>query len=153
MPAGGRFRCSPYVIPSMNVFMELVFFIARPEDARGVASSHDLPGEMAAEPIRADGFAALMALGERVATGSQPAFRQLRDGTCCSYPVWSVSDAVCTRLRGLDDDQIDVLAELWQPHAESDVFDRSSCLIALREGLGERAAGEALFVLIEERVL
>ena len=137
----------------MNVCMELVFFIARPEDARGVASSHDLPGEMAAEPIRADGFAALTALGERVDAGPQPAFRQLRDATCCSYPVWSVSDAVCTRLQGLDDEQIDGLAELWQPHPESDVFDRSGCLAALREGLGVRAAGEALFVLIEERAL
>lgn len=131
--------------------MELVFFIARPEDALGVCSSHDLPVDMAADPILADGPAALLGLADGMAAKRPPPFSQLRDATCRSYPVWSLSPPLCSRLEALDDAGIDALAERWHPHPETDAFDRARCLGALREALRDRGKDEVLFALLEER--
>jgi hypothetical protein len=137
----------------MTKRMELVFFIAKPEAALGVCSSHDLPGDMAGDPILADGPGALLGLAECMAYAPRGTFRQLRDTTCRSYPVWSLSAALCSRLEEMDDAGIDALAERWHPHPETDAFERASCLAALRDALADRGRDEALFALLEERAL
>jgi hypothetical protein len=133
--------------------MELVFFVARPEDALGVCSSHDLPGDMAGDPVLADGPGALQGLAEALTEGPGPAFSPLRDTTCRSYPVWSLSKPLCSRLEALDEMEIDEVVGRWHPHPDADGFDRASCLSALRDALLDRGRDEALFVLLEERAL
>ena len=132
--------------------MDLVFFLAHPDDARQVASIDDLPGDVAAEPIPVEGPAALAELASMVGSSAGPATRQLRDATCRSYPVWVVADACREALAALDDERIDAVAESWKGCGDADLHERASCLGELREALRDRREGEELFVLFEERI-
>lgn len=130
--------------------MEIVFFVASASEATGVASSDDLPGEPAAEPIAAIGPRALRDLAAALdveGSGASP----LRDATCRSFPVWRIDPALCRRLAGLDDDEVDAYADRWVPDERLDLHERASCLTDLRDALRERADGERLFALLEER--
>jgi hypothetical protein len=49
--------------------MEIVFFTARPEDAISVASSDDLPGDFAAEPLAVEGPSGLLGLSVALGLG------------------------------------------------------------------------------------
>jgi hypothetical protein len=133
--------------------VEIVFFLAHPSDARSVTSSHDLPGDPAAEPIAALGPRALLDLAVALSPDGATGFVPLRDETCRSYPVWAVSDPLRVRIESLDDEAIDALASAWQPHADTDAWERATCLAALRDALRERDADETLFALLEERAL
>ena len=130
--------------------MEIVFFVARPEEAQAVASSADLPGDPAAEPIAVDSPEGLVALGAALGT-TGAVLRPLRDATCRSYPVWILSRALCERLARLDDEELDAVAGKWQPGADADWHERASCLGELRDGLSRKAPDERLFALLEER--
>ena len=131
--------------------MEIVFFIAREHEAQGVASSDDLPGDPATEPMDADGPAALQGLGEALGLGPERAAVRLRDATCRSFPVWSISSGLCTCLETLDDAGIDAAAEAWKPGGRSDAWERATGLTDLRDALRRREPGEGLFALFEER--
>lgn len=131
--------------------MEIVFFIADPVEAKGVASSDDLPGDVAAEPMTVDGPGALLGLAEALGAGSGPAVRQLRDATCQSFPVWAIAEPLCEALASMSDERLDEKAEAWKPHDRVDLYERASCLTELRDALRLRDAGERLFALFEER--
>jgi len=137
----------------MDTGVEIVFFLAHPSDARSVTSSHDLPGDPAAEAIAARGPGALLDLAVAVAGEDATGFAPLRDETCRSYPVWSVSRRLSDRIEGLDDETIDAIAHAWRPHDDTDAWERATCLAALRDALRDRDAGEGLFALLEERAL
>lgn len=133
--------------------MELVFFIAHPDEARAVTSSHALPGDPAAEPIAAHGPAALHGLAAALSPGVAAPFRPLRDQTCRSYPTWTLSPELRARLESLEPDDIDAVADSWQPHEDTDPCERACCLTALRDALRACEPGETLFALLEERAL
>ena len=132
--------------------MEIVFFVSRLDEALGVASSDDLPGDIAAEPMESDGPAGLTSLAS--ALGVEPtgrAARPLRDATCRSFPVWQLDDDMCRRLAALDEATLDECAMKWSPNAVSDLHERASCLSDLQRALHESADDERLFALFEER--
>ena len=131
--------------------MEIVFFLAQPHEARGVTSSEDLPGDGAIESLPVDGLAVLLGLGQALGPENGPVARQLRDATCQSFPVWMLVDSFCQRLEVLDEEQVDSHAEAWQADAKSDLYERTTCLMALRDALRARQDGECLFALLEER--
>jgi len=131
--------------------MEIVFFLAQPHEARGVTSSEDLPGDGSVESLPVDGLSVLMDLGQALGLGDGPVARQLRDATCQSFPVWTLIESFCQRLESLDDEQIDSHAEAWQADEKSDLYERTTCLMELRDALRVRQAGESLFALLEER--
>jgi hypothetical protein len=131
--------------------MEIVFFLALPDEAQSVTSSDDLPRDPAADPIVVDGPAALLELGVALGLEDKPVMRQLRDATCQSFPIWALSDTLCGRLGALEDEEIDPSAEAWRPNPSSDLHERASCLTALRDALGSCEDGETLFALFEER--
>jgi hypothetical protein len=133
--------------------MQLVFFIAHLDDARAVTSSHALPGDPAADPIAAHGPAALHGLGAALAPHTSAAFLPLRDQTCRSYPAWILSPDLHARLESLEPGDIDVVADSWLPHEETDAYERACCLTALRDALRSCEPGETLFALLEERAL
>ena len=126
--------------------MEIVFFLARPEQARGVASSDDLPGEPAAEPVEADGPDALAGLAAALELEG-PAVRPLRDATCRSYPVWRLARPLCERLARLSDAEIDAAAERWRPRADADLHER-----AIKIGTRKVGAAEPRHRLIQGEV-
>ena len=131
--------------------MEIVFFLARSDEATRVASSDDLPADPAAEPMTIDGPEALLGLGPALGIDRDPGVRQLRDATCRSYPVWALSQALCARLEALGDDQLDRSADGWQTHEDSDPYERELCLRELRDALRGRSEEEGLFAFLEER--
>lgn len=133
--------------------MDALFFWARREDALGVASSDDLPVEPAADALRFDGSSPIAVLGEVLGVGSHA--RPLRDATCRSFPVWELDAALLQRIEALDDSEIDGAAEAWHAHEgsrlDADLYELACCLRDLREAIHTGDAGEALFVLLEER--
>ena len=131
--------------------MEIVFFVALPEDAAGVASSDDVPGDWAAEPIEASSPAALLELGAAAGLAEGPCVRQLRDATCRSFPVWALTKTLCARLEAASDEDLEDIAKAWQPGPGVDLYERASCLEDLRAALTKRSSGERLFALLEER--
>ena len=137
----------------METAVEIVFFLAHPSDARSVTSSHDLPGDPAGEPIAAHGPRALLDFAVALSPDAGMGFVPLRDETCRSYPVFSVSRRLCDRIEGLDDETIDGIALAWRPHDDTDAWERATCLAALRDALRDRDADEELFALLEERAL
>ena len=134
--------------------MDLVFFLASPEEAGGVASSDDLPNHCAAEPIRVAGPRALLDLMGRVApTTELPLARPLRDATCQSFPIWTIAESFCSALARMDEEEVDARAEGWSTGSDTDAYERAMELMELRDALRERASGESLYALFEERVL
>jgi len=132
--------------------MEIVFFLAQPHEASGVASSEDLPGDGSVESLAVDGPGALIDLGLALGFSDGPVVRQLRDATCQSFPVWALAESFCQRLESLDDEEIDIRAEAWQVGDKVDLYERATCLTELRDTLRDRADGQSLFALLEERV-
>jgi hypothetical protein len=131
--------------------MEIVFFLAQPHEASSVASSEDLPGDGPVESLAVDGPGALIDLGQALGFSDGPVVRQLRDATCQSFPVWALAESICQRLETLEDDEIDTHAEAWQVDETSDLYERATCLMELRDALRDREDGESLFALLEER--
>jgi hypothetical protein len=131
--------------------MEIVFFLAQPDEASSVASSEDLPGNGSVESLAVNGPGALIELGLALGFSNGPVVRQLRDATCQSFPVWALDEALCRRLESLDDEEIDTHAEAWPVDEKSDLYERATCLMELRDALRVRQDGESLFVLLEER--
>lgn len=131
--------------------MEIVFFVARPDAATSVASSDDIPGDVAAEPMAVDGPEGLLELGAACGLASGASVHPLRDATCRSYPVWTLSRALCRRVATLSDDEIDTVAEAWKPRQDADLYERAACLSGLREHLVRMEEDERLFAILEER--
>ena len=131
--------------------MEIIFFVATPGEACGVASSDDLPNDAAAEPIEADGLMALASMAEALGIDASGAATPLRDATCRSFPVWQVGGGVCRRLLSLDHQGLDECATKWAPNSAADPYERASCLSDLQTALREMTNEERLFALFEER--
>ena len=132
--------------------MEIVFFVSRPDEALGVTSSDDLPGEIAADPMESEGPAGLTSLARALGVlPAERAARPLRDATCRSFPVWQLDDRVSLRLAALDEVTLDECAMKWSPNADSDLHERACCLSDLQSALHESADDERLFALFEER--
>lgn len=135
--------------------MHAVFFLARREDALGVASSHDLSADPAAEPLRVDDPTPLQAFGACLGEGAR--LRPLRDASCRSFPVFEVTRAATLRVATLDDEGIDGAAAHWKRLAadrvDADPWELAGRLQDLRTALRTRAQGERLFVLLEERAI
>jgi hypothetical protein len=135
--------------------MHAVFFVARREDALGVTSSHDLPAEPAAEPLRLDDPTPLEAFGACLGAGAR--LRPMRDATCRSFPVFEVTRAAARRVAELDDEAIDATASHWKRLAahrvDADPWELAGRLQDLRTALRTRAQGERLFVLLEDRAV
>jgi hypothetical protein len=133
--------------------MEALFFSSLPDEATGVTSSHDLPGDLIAEALRIEDPSPLAGLARLLGVDRPP--RPLRDATCRSFPVWALGPDLSTRLGSLGDDEIDDLAERWQKHDESsldaDLYELAGCLADLREAVRRLEPAESVFVLLEER--
>lgn len=133
--------------------MEALFFRCLREQAVGVASSDDLPTEPVADALRIEDPSPLAGLARLLEVDRHP--RPLRDATCRSFPVWDLGRDLGLRIAGLDDDEIDDLAEAWQKHDETsldaDLYELAECLGDLREAVRAGEARESLFVLLEER--
>lgn len=133
--------------------MDAVFFLCCRDDAARVSSSRDLPGEVAADPLRIEEPSPLAGLAQVL--GVTPGPGPLRDATCRSFPVWDLGVELARRIAALDDAEIDDAAERWQKHDETsldaDCYELSCCLGDLREALRSRSEDEGLFVLLEER--
>ncbi|MDG2049054.1 MAG: hypothetical protein P8M78_02720 [Myxococcota bacterium] len=134
--------------------MELVFFIALPEDAVRVSTIDDLGTEPAAEPIAVAGPRVLTDLvGCVVPEGSNLRVEPLRDATCQSFPVWSIPENFCTALAPMEEDELDARAASWSTGSETDPYERSMELTDLRDALRHRSPGQRLYALLEERAL
>jgi len=135
--------------------MHAVFFLARREDALGVASSHDLPADPATEPLRLDDPTPLQAFG--ACLGESARLRAVRDASCRSFPVFEVTRAAARRVAALDDEAIDEAAAHWKRLAadrvDADPWELAGRLQDLRTALRTRAQGERLFVLLEDRAV
>ncbi len=133
--------------------MDAWFFLARPEAARDVSSSHDLPVAAAAEPLRIEDPSPLAGLANLL--GASGRARPLRDATCRSFPVWQMGAELSQRIAALGDAEIDDTAERWQKHDETsldaDSFELAMCLADLREAIRNGDPEDVLFVLLEER--
>jgi len=139
--------------------MEALFFTATREGATRVRSLEDLEDEPAAEPLRVDSPGAVVALAVVLCGSGRGSIEQLRDATCQSFPVWSLSAAFANALSSLADEDIDSIADAWLEKAgaaevDADPYELTTCLADLRRALAEgRDGGEELFVLFEERAL
>ena len=130
--------------------MQIVFFMATPDDAMRVASSDDLPGDFACEPIEGEGFEALASLAEALGAEARRPARMLTDATCRSFPVWLVGREVVKALGAIGDDAIESAAQKWQPGGDADAYERSVCLGELRAALQTADEAERLCVLFEQ---
>jgi len=139
--------------------MEALFFTATRETATRVRSVEDLEDEPAAEPLRVDSPGAVVALSVVLCGGGRGSIKQLRDATCQSFPVWSLSAGFANALSSIGDEDIDSIAEAWLEKAggaeiEADLYELTNCLTDLRRASAlARDGGEQLFVLFEERAL
>jgi hypothetical protein len=139
--------------------MEALFFTATHERAVRIRSVDDLEDEPAAEPLRVDSPGAVVALAVALCGQGRGMIEQLRDATCQSFPVWSLSTDCADALSTLSDDAIDPIAEAWREKAgaaelDADLYELSTCLTDLRQALAVgRERGEQLFVLFEEKAL
>jgi len=132
--------------------VEIIFFVSRPDEAMVVARSDDLLGDVAAEPMEADGPEGLASLASALGVGpDRRAAWPLRDATCRSFPVWQLDDLLCRRLAALDEVTLDECAMKWSPNTVSDLHERASCLSDLKRAICESADDERLFALFEER--
>lgn len=133
--------------------MDALFFLARSEDALGVASSDDLPSEPVADALRLVDPSPLLGLAQALGVGAK--MRPLRDATCRSFPVWQLGREITHCIAGFDDAEIDAAAERWHKHSETgldaDLYELAGCLADLRDALRNGDTGEKLFVLLEER--
>jgi hypothetical protein len=133
--------------------MDALFFLARREDATGVAASDDLPSEPVTDALRLQDPSPLAGLAEVL--GLEAKLRPLRDATCRSFPVWEFGGELLQRIAALEDDEIDVAGEQWRKHAgtslDADLYEVTSCLTDLRDAASGRDALESIFVLLEER--
>ena len=138
--------------------MEAFFFAATREGATRVRSVEDLEDEPATEPLRVDSPAAVVSLAAVVCGRSQGSLEQLRDATCQSFPVWSLSDQFADALSSLQgDDVIDSTAEAWlekvgTSELQVDLYELMTFLTDLCEAVRVgRERGQQLFVLFEEK--
>jgi hypothetical protein len=133
--------------------MDAIFFSCSKAAAVGVGSSDDLPCDPATEPLRLSDLSPLVSLA--LLLGVEEAPRPLRDATCRSFPVWALGSQVASRIRSLEEEAIDPLAESWQKQSgsslDADLFELCTCLADLRRALRGCGDGESLFVLLEER--
>lgn len=133
--------------------MDALFFLARREAAVGVASSHDLPSEPAADALRLENPSALAGLAGVL--GVEKRIRPLRDATCRSFPVWDLGAELTARIGALDDAQLDAAAERWHKNdatcLDADWSELADCLGDLRAAIRAREWGTTLFALLEER--
>ena len=133
--------------------MDALFFLARGGDALGVTSSHDLPVDPAAAPLRLEDPSPLAGLAHVLDIERRA--RPLRDATCQSFPVWELGRDLTRRIAALGDAEIEDVAERWLKHDETsldaDLFELTTCLADLREAIRAAERGESLFVLLEER--
>ena len=134
--------------------MDATFFTTDLERALGVFTYDDLPVDPAGDPVRVPSpgfvFALIALLGGDRARQARP----LRDATCRSFPIWDLGPHVSERLARADDPEIDTLAAAWLAMGEavdSDAYELALLLGEIRAALRCRAAGERLFVLLEER--
>jgi hypothetical protein len=139
--------------------LEATFFVARREDATGVACVDDLPVDPAGDSLRIGSLAWIRALPPLLGLGEETALQPLRDATCQSFPVFGLSREVGTRLAALTDDGLDDVAARWRaaeggPDLDADLHELCELLVGLREALRDRAEGdEGLYVLLEEKAL
>ena len=155
--------------------MEAVFFRVTREQAATVRSADDLEDDPSAEPLRVGSPGAFVVLAEILCGPGRRSLEQLRDATCQSFPVWSLSEEVVDALGALADHELDGVAETWLAKAggdelDADLYELSTFLTDLRTALGtdtqnalgnepENASGadskgkEQLFVLFEEKAL
>jgi hypothetical protein len=139
--------------------MEALFFTATREMATRVRSGEDLEDEPAAEPLRVDSPGAVVALSVVLCGNGRGSIEQLRDATCQSFPVWSLSASFANALSSIRDEDIDSIAESWLEKAggaeiEADLYELTTCLTDLRRASASaQDGGEQLFVLFEERAL
>lgn len=137
--------------------MEAIFFTGTRDRATRVRSGDDLDDEPVAEPLRVESPGAVAVLAVVVCGKDSGSLEQLRDATCQSFPVWSLSAPFAEALSTLSEDAVDSVAEAWLVKAgsaelDADLYELTTCLIDLRQALskcGDR--GEQLFVLFEEK--
>jgi len=138
--------------------MEAVFFVSAPGAAIGVACVDDLPGDPAAEPLAFDAPAALAGFVEALLGTARDALRPLRDATCQSFPVFSLSRELAAAVADLDATSLDAVAERWYERAADSLrdatpYDLSVCLGEIRDSLRASDDDERLYVLLEEKAL
>lgn len=139
--------------------MEATFFIAPREQATGVSSVDDIPGEPAAEPLVVASPGPLLALTRLLGATGSGAVSPLRDATCRSFPVWEYRPDVAAAISALSKDEIDEIAEALanDPSAEgmdADLFELATLLSDLGEALRSSSDSEGrLFVLLEEKAI
>ena len=136
--------------------MHAVFFVCRPEEASGVSSIDDLPGDSAAEPLAVDSPGAVAGLVSALGAKLRESLGPLRDATCQSFPVWTFSQTFAAAIEGLDDGDLECVARRWLACTENafrdaDLYELSVCLGELRDAIRARAPEEQLFVLLEEK--
>jgi len=133
--------------------VDALFFMAHPDAAAGVSSSHDLPTDPIAEPLRVETPSPVVALAEALGPGGRAG--PLRDATCRSFPAWRFDAEIRRRVAALDDEAIDAIAERWMklagPDLDADLFELATCLGDLRDAVRSADPAERLFVLLAER--
>ena len=134
--------------------MELVFFIALPEEAVQISTMDDLGADPAAEPIAVVGPRVLKDLMSCVVSqGSNLRVEPLRDATCQSFPVWSIPERFCAALAPMEEEELDARAASWSTGSDTDPYERAMELTELRDAVRHRSPGQRLYALLEERAL
>jgi len=134
--------------------MDATFFTTDLDRALGVFTYDDLPVDPAGDPVRVPSPAFVLALAELLGGDRAPCARPLRDATCRSFPIWDLGPEVSERLARAGDAEIDALAAAWLASGdgvEADAYELALLLAEIRAALQCCAAGERLFVLLEER--
>jgi hypothetical protein len=139
--------------------VEAIFFRTSREVATTIRSIDDLEDDPATEPLGMESPGAVVTLVSLLSGGAPGGLEQLRDATCQSFPVWSLSATVTSALGSLTAPAVEELAVAWKDavaegELDTDLYELTICLEDLRRATEKIAeSGEDLFVLFEEKAL